>query len=74
MNKIILPVLGFMLLCIIPGIAQNNLWHSARPDGHASIGVVGEHYRKKGEIMFSYRYMPMWMGGNLSSSPNPAGQ
>ncbi len=30
--------------------------------------VMGDHYHKKGETMFSYRYMPMWMDSNLQSS------
>ncbi|MDJ0798369.1 MAG: transporter [Calothrix sp. MO_167.B12] len=39
-------------------------WSSARPDGHAPIGVMGEHTHGKGEFMFSYRYMLMSMNGN----------
>ena len=39
-------------------------WSGARPDGHAPIGVMGEHYHKKGEWMASYRYTYMNMGGN----------
>ena len=34
-----------------------------RPDCHAPIGVMGDHSHKKGEIMFSYRYMRMEMSG-----------
>ncbi len=70
MNNFFLPILGAILLCISPSIAQDNLWSSARPDGHAPISVMGDHYHKKGEFMFSYRYMPMWMDGNLSGSSN----
>ncbi|MBE9031726.1 transporter [filamentous cyanobacterium LEGE 11480] len=44
--------------------AKLNLWTSARPDGHAPIGVMGDHTHKKGEWMFSYRYMFMEMDGN----------
>lgn len=36
-----------------------------RADGHAPIGVMGDHMHKKGEWMFSYRYMHMGMEGNL---------
>ena len=36
-----------------------------RADGHAPIGVMGDHRHHKGELMFSYRYMRMWMEGNL---------
>lgn len=39
-------------------------WSAARPDGHAPIGVMGDHTHKKGEFMFSYRYMFMNMEGN----------
>lgn len=41
-----------------------NKWSAARPDGHAPIGVMGDHTHKKGEFMFSYRYMFMNMDGN----------
>jgi len=43
---------------------QNNTtekWSSGRPDGHAPIGVMGDHMHSKGEWMFSYRYMFMNM-------------
>ena len=42
---------------------QNN-----RPDGHAPINVMGDHTHKKGEWMFSYRFMNMEMSGNLNGS------
>lgn len=35
-----------------------------RADGHAPIGVMGDHMHKKGEWMLSYRYMHMDMQGN----------
>ncbi len=38
--------------------------HASRPDGHAPIGVMGDHMHRKGEWMFSYRYMRMDMDGN----------
>ena len=38
-------------------------WTSARPDGHAPIGVMGDHQHKKGDWMASYRYMYMEMDG-----------
>jgi len=40
-------------------------WLSSRPDGHAPIGVMADHYHKTGEWMTSYRYMFMSMDGNL---------
>ena len=67
-NKILTPILGAILLWSNVTIAQENQWTSARPDGHAPISVMGDHYHKKGEFMFSYRFMPMWMKDNLQSS------
>jgi hypothetical protein len=43
-------------------------WSAARPDGHAPISVMGDHMHNKGEIMFSYKNMPMWMKGSLQGS------
>jgi len=39
-------------------------WSGARPDGHAPIGVMGDHTHGAGEFMFTYRYMLMDMDGN----------
>lgn len=67
-KQILLPVLGTVLLNINITKSQeseNVEWSSARPDGHAPIGIMGDHYHKKGEFMFSYRYMPMVMEGVL---------
>lgn len=69
-RKKLLSVLGAILLCSNVALAQENQWTSARPDGHAPISVMGDHSHKKGELMFSYRFMPMWMKGNLQSSNN----
>lgn len=44
------------------------LWDGARPDGHAPIGVMGEHTHAKGEWMFSYRYMRMHMEQNYDGN------
>ena len=41
-----------------------------RADSHAPIGVMGDHLHKKGEWMFSYRYMHMDMQGNLIGKDN----
>lgn len=38
--------------------------HGVRADGHAPIGVMGDHLHKAGEWMLSYRYMRMDMEGN----------
>lgn len=39
--------------------------HGPRADGHAPIGVMGDHRHHKGDVMLSFRYMRMWMEGNL---------
>lgn len=66
--KVILAV--FLIFTVTVSEGQNDNWVSSRPDGHAPISIMGDHYHHKGEVMFSYRYMSMWMDGNLSSSDN----
>ena len=39
-------------------------WTSSRPDGHAPIGVMGDHTHETGEFMLSYRFMRMSMQGS----------
>ncbi len=53
------------LLLAAPLAAQkaDQHWSSGRPDGHAPIGVMGDHTHEKGEMMLSYRYMYMSMDG-----------
>lgn len=72
MKTFFISILGTLLLWINNSTAQEtqatNLWTSARPDGHAPISVMGDHTHKKGDVMVSYRFMPMWMEGNLSGS------
>ncbi|MEI6866684.1 transporter [Flavicella sp.] len=46
--------------------SQNKKWTSGRADGHAPIGVMGDHVHHKGGLMVSYRFMNMEMSGNLS--------
>ena len=43
-----------------PAHTHNHL----RADGHAPIGVMGDHMHPKGGFMFSYRYMRMDMDGH----------
>lgn len=43
-------------------------WSSARPDGHAPIGVMGDHTHGGGEFMISYRFMHMGMSGSLDGT------
>ncbi|MFN3233702.1 MAG: transporter [Alphaproteobacteria bacterium] len=42
--------------------------HHDRADDHAPIGVMGDHFHAAGELMLSYRYMHMDMGGNRVGS------
>ncbi|MBL4762436.1 MAG: transporter [Gammaproteobacteria bacterium] len=46
----------------------DNSHNEARADSHAPIGVMAEHMHKKGEWMFSYRYMHMDMKDNGNGS------
>ena len=52
---------GASLLVVSTAEAQ---WTSSRPDGHAPIGVMGDHRHEAGEVMLSYRYMYMSMQGS----------
>ncbi|MDR9400341.1 MAG: transporter [Psychroflexus sp.] len=75
-NKLIL--LSLMLIFLNPMFGQEGSddetsygeedWTSGRPDGHAPIHIMGDHYHGKGELMLSYRFMPMFMEGNLQGS------
>lgn len=56
--------LSFVLLFVTSAApAHENL--ASRADGHAPIGVMGDHMHKSGEWMLSYRAMTMSMSGNL---------
>lgn len=46
---------------VIFGQEAQDPWNGSRPDGHAPIGVMGDHTHGKGELMFSYRFMTMKM-------------
>ncbi|MEM8566902.1 MAG: transporter [Bacteroidota bacterium] len=56
-----------LLLCPFINLRAQKV---SRPDAHAPIGVMGDHTHKKGEFMFSYRYMRMAMQDNLSGASN----
>lgn len=43
-------------------------WTASRPDGHAPIGVMADHTHEHGEFMVSYRFMRMFMEGNLDGN------
>jgi len=76
MKNLLKPILGLLVLSANMLTAQEvvskrNLeqnWSGSRPDGHAPISVMGDHLHSKGGFMLSYRYMPMWMDGNLQGS------
>ncbi|GAB5535197.1 MAG: transporter [Rubricoccaceae bacterium] len=53
---------ALLALTSAPSFAQP--WTSARPDGHAPIGVMGDHTHGGQEAMFSYRLMQMEMAGS----------
>jgi hypothetical protein len=52
------------LLCGSAGNAAADPFTTARPDGHAPIGVMADHTHHTGELMVSYRAMRMEMKGN----------
>ncbi len=60
--------IGLAMCCLLATHAlfaqeSDNKWSSSRPDGHAPIGVMGDHTHNKGEFMVSYRFMHMAMEG-----------
>jgi hypothetical protein len=42
-------------------VKHGQVKHAPRANAHAPIGVMGDHRHHQGELMFSYRYMRMWM-------------
>lgn len=70
MKKITLCLYGTPILCSQLTNAQENPWTPGRPDGHAPINVMGDHYHGKGEWMFSFRSMIMNMEDVLSGTEN----
>ena len=60
----------FLLAICMGQIVYADEMMMMRPDGHAPIGVMGDHGHKEGELMLSYRYMRMEMDGNRSGSRN----
>lgn len=48
--------------------AELDIATGSRPDNHAPISVMGDHYHHKGEVMVSYRYMTMQMENNADGS------
>ena len=62
------------LAVMVPFNATAHEQEMLRADGHAPIGVMGDHMHDAGEFMISYRYMRMDMEGNRigteTASPN----
>lgn len=50
------------------GSSHHTRGFAARPDGHAPIGVMGDHMHAAGEWMVSYRYGRMRMAGNRDAA------
>jgi len=69
-------VIAFVLLPVLAGADVDhgccNIgdggWTGSRPDGHAPIGVMGDHTHAQREYMVSYRYMFMKMDGNRTGT------
>lgn len=65
MRMLTCACLATAIMAVRPAPAQSQYeWTASRPDGHAPIGVMGEHTHTRGEFMFSYRFMRMSMAGN----------
>ena len=64
--KFVTAILATALIAPLANAHKVN--ESKRPDGHAPIGVMGDHTHKAGEWMASYRYMRMEMEGSLDGS------
>jgi len=52
------------ILALAVGLSASPAFAGSRPDEHAPIGVMADHTHKRGEVMLSYRFMHMDMGGN----------
>ena len=61
---VILLVANFMGFGLVMQAQEQAHQPTSRPDSHAPIGVMGDHFHKKGEFMFSYRFMHMNMEDN----------
>ena len=47
-----------------------NFYQAERPDSHAPIGVMGDHTHNRGEFMFTYRYIYMYMDQMRNGTDN----
>lgn len=71
MNKVM--VFLSLLFCACAAQAHEGFF-AAGPDGHAPLGVMGDHTHNTGEWMFSYRYMFMQMDGNRDGTDRVSAQ
>lgn len=58
-----LAALAALVFCLVPHLSAQP-WTSSRPDGHAPIGVMGDHTHGGQEVMVSVRTMFMQMAGS----------
>lgn len=58
------PALAILAILLAAAPARGDGEHRPRPDGHAPIGVMGDHMHHAGEVMLSYRFMRMNMNGS----------
>ncbi|MDT7040962.1 hypothetical protein [Candidatus Nitronereus thalassa] len=49
-------------------LVTGNFYTAEKPNAHGPIGMMGEHTHDKGEFMFSYRYMHMFMEGTRNGT------
>lgn len=58
----------FLALYLLVAPVTMAHWNGSRPDGHAPIGVMGDHIHAAGEWMLSYRYMLIQANGSLNGT------
>ncbi|MGJ3242224.1 MAG: transporter [Opitutales bacterium] len=54
--------------CLLAATLSAHTYDTGRPDAHAPIAVMGDHYHQAGEWMLSYRFMSMDMDGMRSGT------
>lgn len=55
-----------------PALAAEGFEASATANGHAPIGVMGDHTHNKGELMLSYRFAYMRASGLIDGTSTPS--
>ena len=61
------------LLVAMPVLAQNSVWTSDRPDGHAPAGVKSDFLLSFGELYMGYRYSAEKFRGTLIGTAEVSG-